>query len=88
MPGFCFQLDSDTCKRFGAADKDTIIYDLEMCAAVLALVHWRSDLEDSLPVSLINNDAVRYAFIRGSANGEVATKLMLFYLRSEVECPS
>ena len=85
---FGFQLDPDTCKRFGAADKETIIYELEMCAAVLALVHWRAGLEDTLPVSLIDNDAVRYSFIRGSARGEIATKLMLFYLRSEAQCSS
>ena len=70
---FGFQLDPDTCKRFGAADKETIIYELEMCAAVLALVHWRAGLQDTLPVSLIDNDAAHYSFICGSARGEIAT---------------
>ena len=39
---FGIPLEKDTCVVFGADKKHTIIYDLELCAAVLALDFWAS----------------------------------------------
>ena len=39
---FGIPLEKDTCVAFGADKKHTIIYDLELCAAVLALDFWAS----------------------------------------------
>ena len=86
--GACFawfglQLDAATCKRFGADTKDTIIYELEMLAAVLSILLWGDRVAEGLQVMFLDNEAVRFALIKGNAEGCVASALMHIHLTHE-----
>ena len=64
--------------------KDTIIYELELLAACVALELWAPHLSSSYPVHYGDNDSVRFALIRGVAQGIVAENIMQFHLEVEV----
>ena len=83
---FGFALDHLECECFGARCKETIIYELELAAAVLALAHWQAILCENLTVWFGDNDSVRFALIRASATGVWAETLMSYHL--EVEASS
>ena len=59
---FGFPLDDKTCISFGADKKHTIIYELELCAAILALDFWASQMSGGLQVCFGDNDAARIFF--------------------------
>ena len=66
--------------------KQTIIYELELCASVLALDYWAHRMQGGLQICFGDNDAARFSLIRGNCASFVATKLMEHHLRREAEC--
>ena len=80
---FGFPLDEKTCNSFGADKKHTIIYELELCAAILALDFWASQMSGGLQVCFGDNDAARFSLIRGSCASFVASRLMEYHLHRE-----
>ena len=81
---FSVKLEEDMCQVFGASDKETIIYELELLAACLALEAWKEYLKASYPVVYTDNDSVRHALIRGVGLGVVAGAVMRPHLQMEV----
>ena len=80
---FGFSVDSKTCPELGASAKDTIIYELELFAGVLALKFWNSKISCGLQVWFGDTEAVRFSLIKGSAEGDVAQTLMRIHLEHE-----
>ena len=85
---FGISLDKEKCKCFGAEEKETIIYELEMAAAVVASGLWCNRQTNDLHVHFGDNDSVRFSFVRGSASGLVGQKLMEFQLTLEARSGS
>ena len=83
---FGIQLSPTVCREFGSDLKHTIIYELELCASVLALDFWADRMRDGLQTCFGDNDAVRFSLIRGNCASHVATKLMEHHLRREADC--
>lgn len=67
----------------GGMVKDTLIYELEMLAAVLSLHLWCKDGSSNIHVWFDDNDSVRYALIRASGSGQMAIALLKFHLMDE-----
>ena len=80
-------LDSVICSHFGAEHKDTIIYELELLAVVFSFAFWNKLVSEHLMVCFGDNDAVRFALIKGSAQGDVANALMYMQLALEATEP-
>ena len=80
---FGLPLDESQCKNFGALDRQTIIYELELAAAVLALDFWADKMKDGLHVCYGDNDGVRFSLIRGSCLSRHASALMRYHLSRE-----
>eukprot|EP00435_Cladocopium_sp_Y103_P043232 s1638_g12.t1 len=80
---FGLQLSTQTCVLLGAADKGTIIYELELLAAILGLSMWSGDHGDELNVHFGDNDGVRFSLIKAAASGVVGQKLMEYHLKLE-----
>lgn len=80
---FGIALSGDVCKALGGMVKDTLIYELEMLAAVLSLHLWCKDGDSNIHVWFGDNDSVRYALIRPSGSGQVAIALLKFHLMDE-----
>ena len=53
---FGLPLDEPQCRQFGGGDKQTIIYELELAAAVLALDFWADRMKNGLQVCYGDND--------------------------------
>ncbi|CAK9114988.1 unnamed protein product [Durusdinium trenchii] len=88
MSWFSLPLNSELCDAFGALKKDTIIYELELLAAVYSFHFWSDIVFRRLTVHFGDNDAVRFALIKGSAQGQAALALIHLQLRLESERPS
>eukprot|EP00435_Cladocopium_sp_Y103_P065173 s116_g27.t1 len=82
---FGIVLDRDACNVFGASEKQTIIYELELCAAVLALDFWANKMKHGLQVCFGDNDGARFSLIRGSCVNACAAKLMKYHLQREAD---
>eukprot|EP00435_Cladocopium_sp_Y103_P071499 s101_g37.t1 len=82
---FGFPLDSGMCHAFGASEKQTIIYELELCAAVLALDFWADKMKHGLQVCFGDNDGARFSLIRGSCVNACVAKLMKYHLQREAD---
>ena len=80
---FGLPLDAAVCTLFGSLKKETIIYELELAAAVLSFLHWRAQISSGMQVWFGDNDSVRFSFIRGSAVGIWASHLIRVYLQLE-----
>lgn len=78
---FGFKLEHEDCEIVGSEEKESIIYELELAAAVLALWFWKEYLRDNLVTWLGDNDSVRFA-------GQWAEALMTFHLNAEAELSS
>ena len=81
---FSISLDVDQCNLLGADSKDTIIYERELLAACMAMEMWALLLASSYPVHYGDNDSVRFALIRGVAQGAIAESIMQMHLSVEV----
>ena len=82
---FGILLNEEACCSFGADKKETIIYELELCASILALDFWAMRMQCSLQVCFGDNDAARFSLIRGSCASYVAIRLMEYHLRREAD---
>ena len=80
---FGFPLSLEQCKLFGANLKQTIIYELELTAAILALDFWAETMRDGLQICYGDNDSARFSLIRGSCLRQHATALMRYHLERE-----
>ena len=82
---FGLVLTSDMCKSLGGSVKETLIYELELLAAVLSLHLWCKNSDSNIHVRFGDNDSVGYALIRASGSGSVAISLLKFHLKDEAE---
>ena len=80
---FGFPLDVQQCQLFGAGVKQTVIYELELTATILALDFWADIVKDGLQVCYGDNDSARFSLIRGSCLSQHASALMRYHLEKE-----
>ena len=80
---FGLQLNQTVCKFLNPECKETIIYELELAATVLATKLWLTKLSSGIHVVFGDNDGVRYSLIRGTAVGKIATQLLEYHIRNE-----
>lgn len=80
---FSFPLDRQTCCVFGADGKETIIYELELLAACLAIDIWSQPLKGSYSAHYGDNDSARFALTRGTGLGTAAATIMNLHLQTE-----
>ena len=82
---FGVALDSETCVSLGAQQKGTIIYELELFAAVLALQLWSFGDGHDLVVHFGDNEdeGVRFSLIKAAASGNFGEFLMEHFLKLE-----
>ena len=67
----------------GSTNKKTIIYELELVAAVFAMEFLRASITGGLQIWFGDNDAVRHALIKGTGMGHGASVLMERHLANE-----
>ena len=77
---FSHHLDRNICKALGAAAKETIIYELELVAAIFGLTIWSEAIRDHCNILFVDNEGVRFTIIKASAKGSVALKLVKYYI--------
>lgn len=65
--------------------KDSLIYELELAASIVAMKLWGRDSCDNLQVCYGDNDSARFSLIRASATGNVAPAFMKRHLQWEAE---
>lgn len=79
---FGIALDCKTCEQLGPSDKSTIIYELELLAAVVSLSLWNGDNGDEVSVHFGDNDGVRFSVIKATSTG-VDGELLMYHLKLE-----
>ena len=82
---FGVRLNMEQYVLFGAEEKQTIIYELELLASVLALDSWASSMNSGLQVCFGDNDGARFSLIRGSCLSRSAAWPMKYHLLREAE---
>ena len=65
--------------------KESLIYVLEMAAAITAMMLGGSDAMENLHVCYGDNDSVRFSLIRASGTGDVARSFMSSYVEWEAK---
>ena len=80
---FGLVLNHEVCVSLGALEKGTIIYELELLAAVLATDLWYDDNCNDFHVHYGDNDGVRFSLIRACGTGNVAQCPMQYYVKLE-----
>ena len=80
---FGFPLDAQQCQLFGAGVKQTVIYELELTASILALDFWADTMKDGLQVCYGDNDSARFSLISISCMSQHASALMRYHLEKE-----
>ena len=97
LGGVCF--GDDTCvqswfgisvsdsqsKILGAVHKQSLIYELELIAAVVAMRLWGGNGLSNLHVCYGDNDSVRFSLIRAVGTGDIAFAIMRSHLEWEAE---
>jgi len=83
---FGFSLSKEICVRFGSMEKGTIIYELELLAAVLATALWCEGQDENFFVHFGDNDGVRFSLIRATSNCSAGQCLMRYQLEMESRC--
>ena len=83
---FSIRLNEDQCNLLGADSKDAIIYELELLAVCMAMEMWASLLASSYPIRHGDNDSIRFALIRGVAQGAIAESIMQMHLYKRGSC--
>ena len=78
-----FPLDAPTCAKLGSQEKVTVIYELELLAAVIALNSWSGCHGDELNVHFGDSEGVRFSLVKASATGLVGQGLMAYHLKLE-----
>ena len=80
---FSHQLTEKICLALGAGDKATIIYELELVAAIFGLTIWSEAIRDHCTILFVDNEGVRFTIIKASAKGSVVLKLVKYYISLE-----
>ena len=80
---FGFPLQSSVCQLFGSDVKQTIIYELELAASILALDFWSDKMKDGLQICFGDNDSARFSLIKGACLSSHASALMRYHLERE-----
>ena len=83
---FALEVSSETCLLLGAADKGTIIFDLELLATVVATAVWCSREGEALHVIFGDNDGVRFSLIRATTMSTTSQPFLEYQLRLEADC--
>jgi hypothetical protein len=73
---FGLPLTMQQCAIFWAMEKQTIIYELELLASVLALDFWAPTIRTGLQACFGDNDGARFSLIRGSCQSGPAAQLI------------
>ncbi len=92
LGGVLFNDEGEVCSWFGIAVSDAIssklgsmtkqslIYELELAASILAMQLWGRDASSNLHVCCGDNDSARFSLIRASGLGLVASSFLEKYL--------
>ena len=80
---FSHHLSERTCLAFGADEKETVIYELELVAAIFGLTIWSEQIKDHCTILFVDNEGVRYTIIKAAAKGGAALKLVKYYISLE-----
>ena len=80
---FSLELTKDQRKALGEGCISSIIFEAELCAAILAMVLWKDVLCGRPVVAYIDNNSVRDVLISGSARNRMAIALTKLYLTVE-----
>ena len=80
---FGHQLTARVCKALGSDDKATLIYELELVAAIFGLTIWSEVIKDHCTILFVDNEGVRFTIIKASAKGSVVLKLVKYYISPE-----
>ena len=77
---FSLELTRDQRRRLGEGHTSSIIFEAELCAAILAMVVWRDSLCGCPVVAYIDNNSARDVLIGGAARNRVGVALTKLYL--------
>ena len=80
---FSHPMNQSICKALGATEKETIIYELELVAAIFGLTIWSEVIKDHCTILFVDNEGVRFTIIKASAKGSVTLKLVKYYISLE-----
>ncbi len=80
---FGIEVTSSMSLKLGATYKESLIYELELLASILAIQLWGRDSNENLHVCFGDNDSVRFSLIRASGSGDVACFLLGKFLEWE-----
>lgn len=80
---FGIALDCNACERLGASEKGTIIYEVELPAAIISPSLWNGDNGDELTAHFGDSDGVRFSLVKASSTGAVGELLMEYHLKLE-----
>lgn len=81
---FGVKADEDFCSAI-AEGRETVIFDLEMCAVFLAIKVWQSYLTNSDSVIFTDNEGVKFSLIKGSCDGLFASYVLRCILDLEFQ---
>lgn len=82
---FGVNISVDLCRLLGSDQKDTIIFELELLASILAVGVWSELLRESQSIIFIDNEAVRFCMIRARSQGGPSLQLLKFYVTLEAD---
>ena len=78
-------VSESTSSKLGSMTKQSLIYELELAASILAMKLWGRDASANLHVCYGDNDSARFSLIRASGSGLVASFFLEKYLSWEAE---
>ena len=82
---FSVEVTGAASRKLGSGFKQSLIYELEMAASIVAMQLWGRDSGSNLHVCYGDNDSARFSLIRASGSGEVACLMLGKFLTWEAE---
>ena len=82
---FGVEVSEDVSIAMGGKTKQSLIYELELVASLVALRLWGRDSAENLHVCYRDNDSARFSLIRASGANDVANHFLSKYLKWEAE---
>ena len=82
---FGVEVSEDVSITMGGKTKQSLIYELELVASLVALRLWGRDSAENLHVCYGDNDSDRFSLIRASGANDVANHFLSKYLKWEAE---
>ena len=82
---FGIVVSSDHAAALGADHKQSLTYEVELAAWVIAMRLWGRDGSNNLHVCYGDNDSVRFSLIRAVRTGDIAFSIMTSHLEWEAE---